>query len=171
MAALMTSTRNAHGSCTAIFTSRATFRGARVRAHWNPKRPWQCERTVVFPTDHPLTMNTARTTRQGTVKRVCTAAAAGHEGHGPLRPRAARAAGAADWRQKKPRATRHGESHQPSGRRWSREFPIPTPFFPFGEGFTPPPTPSPGPGRGRSRRVGASKMARDGSKRASESPR
>ena len=26
-------------------------------------------------------------------------------------------------------------SHQPSGRRWSREFPLPTPFFPFGEGF------------------------------------
>ena len=63
------------------------------------------------------------------------------------------------------------KSHQPSGRRWFKEFPLPTPFFPFGEGFTPPPTPSPGPGRGVSRRVGASKMAQDGSKSASESPR
>ena len=45
------------------------------------------------------------------------------------------------------------------------------PLFPFGEGFTPPPTPSPGPGRGGPRGVGASKMAQDGSKRASESPR
>ena len=36
----------------------------------------------------------------------------------------------------------------PLGRRWFRSFPLPTPFFPFGEGFTPPPTPSPGPGRG-----------------------
>ena len=39
-------------------------------------------------------------------------------------------------------------SHQPFGRRWFREFPLPTPFFPFGDGFAPPPTPSPGPGRG-----------------------
>ena len=52
-----------------------------------------------------------------------------------------------------------------------RRFFFHLPFFPFGEGFTPPPTPSPGPGRGVSRRVGASKMAQDGSKRASESPR
>ena len=29
----------------------------------------------------------------------------------------------------------------PLGRRWSRAFPLPTPFFPFGEGFTPPLTP------------------------------
>ena len=62
-------------------------------------------------------------------------------------------------------------STSPLRRGWSREFPRPTPFFPFGEGFTPPPTPSPGPGRGRSRVVGASKMAQDGSKSASESPR
>ena len=59
----------------------------------------------------------------------------------------------------------------PLGCRWSRELPLPTPFFPFGDGFTPPPTPSPGPGRGGSRVVGMSKMAQDGSKRASESPR
>ena len=36
----------------------------------------------------------------------------------------------------------------PLGREWFREIPFPTPFFPFGEGFTPPPTPSPRPGRG-----------------------
>ena len=63
------------------------------------------------------------------------------------------------------------KSHQPSGRRWSREFPLPTPFFPFGEGFTPPPTPSPGPGRGAPRWVRGSLFAQDGSKMASESLR
>ena len=31
----------------------------------------------------------------------------------------------------------------PLGREWFREIPFPTPFFPFGEGFTPPPTPCP----------------------------
>eukprot|EP00959_Pyramimonas_sp_CCMP1952_P054695 1143117-Pyramimonas_sp.AAC.1 len=36
-----------------------------------------------------------------------------------------------------------GQSHQPSGRRWSREFPLPTPFLPFGERFTPSPMPLP----------------------------
>ena len=30
------------------------------------------------------------------------------------------------------------QTDQPSGRRWSRAFPIPTSFFPFEEGFTPP---------------------------------
>ena len=62
-------------------------------------------------------------------------------------------------------------SHQPSGRRWSREFPLPTPLFPLGEGFTHPPIPSPGPGRGRSRVLRGSFFAQDGSKRASDAPR
>ena len=45
------------------------------------------------------------------------------------------------------------------------------PSSPSGRGLPLPPTPSPGPGRAPPRRVGASKMAQDGSKRASESPR
>ena len=61
--------------------------------------------------------------------------------------------------------------HQPSGRRWFRAFHLPTPFFPFGEGFTHPPTPSPGPGGGVLRAVRPPKMAQDGSKRASERSR
>ena len=65
----------------------------------------------------------------------------------------------------------HIQSHQPSGRRQSRAFPLPTSYFPFGEGFTPPPTPSPGPGGGVPRAVRAPKMAQDGSKRASERSR
>eukprot|EP00959_Pyramimonas_sp_CCMP1952_P201038 4204499-Pyramimonas_sp.AAC.1 len=56
-------------------------------------------------------------------------------------------------------------------RRWFRAFPLPTPFIPFGEGFTPPHTPSPGPGRGRPRAARAPKMARRGSESASESRR
>eukprot|EP00959_Pyramimonas_sp_CCMP1952_P152760 3196067-Pyramimonas_sp.AAC.1 len=51
------------------------------------------------------------------------------------------------------------KSHQPSGRRWSREAPLPTPFFPFGEGFIPRPTLSLGPGRAVPRPTGASKTA------------
>ena len=31
------------------------------------------------------------------------------------------------------------KSRQPSGRRWSTAVSLPAPFFPFGEGFTPPP--------------------------------
>ena len=33
---------------------------------------------------------------------------------------------------------KHMNPTSPLGRRRSREFPLPTPFFPFGEGFTPP---------------------------------
>eukprot|EP00959_Pyramimonas_sp_CCMP1952_P440095 9213821-Pyramimonas_sp.AAC.1 len=40
------------------------------------------------------------------------------------------------------------QSHQPSGRRWSREFPLPTPFVPSGRGLPLHPAPSRGPGRG-----------------------
>ena len=67
------------------------------------------------------------------------------------------------------------ESHQPPGRRWFCQLCLlsaKTSSFPCsGEGVTPPPTPSPGPGRGGPRAVRAPKMAQDGSKRASESPR
>ena len=36
-----------------------------------------------------------------------------------------------------------GSPTSPLGRRWFRAFPLPTPFFPFGEGFPPPPYPLP----------------------------
>ena len=59
------------------------------------------------------------------------------------------------------------KSHQPSGREWFRElvlfstfyFFYSTPYFPFGEGFTPPLTPLPGPGGGGPRSVRASVLA------------
>ena len=62
------------------------------------------------------------------------------------------------------------ESHQPSGRRWSRAFPFRISFLPlFGEVYLP--TPPPCVWTGGPRPIAASKMAQDGFKRAPETPR